>query len=241
LVQEGATASDEVILNELYALCPDQRANIDAEIKANLAIRTPLQKFLFIYSTNYVYKQVNRAITNKEYTRLMNICKLVWQAFTQNAVVNVSQLYRGIDFDSKGRYSEGLDGFWPGFTSTTKTLDVASDFGKHNTIMHIQLDPKNPYPHVDISKLSAYPKEQEILILPFFPLIVDKTSVDAQGRFHVYVKQNPKVQWEVGSKPPIPTLLISILPPPNPPRVQIDGRERSEICNCYKPPECLLI
>ena len=76
-------------------------------------------------------------------------------------------LYRGVN----KKFETTQSGFWSAFSSTSLNINVARGFaGSNGTIFEIRLSQTEPHPNASISNVSAYPSEEEVLILPFFPI-----------------------------------------------------------------------
>jgi hypothetical protein len=102
-------------------------------------------------------------------------------------------LYRGVAASklNLNDYKKGSKGFWPGFSSTSPTLQVAKNFaGPGGIIFEISLAQNSPHPNVILGKgWSNYPGEDEVLLLPYFSALV--ANVDkVQGYTFIHVKQN---------------------------------------------------
>jgi hypothetical protein len=89
-------------------------------------------------------------------------------------------LYRGIDSTGRERairdYHDGRRLHWSGFSSATPDLNVARNFaGPDGLILRIRLLKKGSQAR-DIRALSALQQENEVLLLPNFPTIVNEEA-----------------------------------------------------------------
>lgn len=102
-------------------------------------------------------------------------------------------LYRGVKANNlKKMYSIGTKGFWPAFSSTSRDKAEAISFLKGSTtLFEISLDEKDPFPHIDMKRegFTAYPEENEFLLLPFFSYEV--TDIVNEEKYTIIkMKQN---------------------------------------------------
>ncbi|CAF1326024.1 unnamed protein product [Didymodactylos carnosus] len=78
----------------------------------------------------------------------------------------------------------GLRVLWEGFSSTTKNKEIAL-FYDGNTLFQIRI-PSNPICQcVEISSLSEYPDEEEILLSPGTGIMIEKVEYDSKIKKHV--------------------------------------------------------
>ena len=99
-------------------------------------------------------------------------------------------VYRGMDLtaDMIDEYKDAI-GFkivWPAYTSTTKDRRVAETYGNALFIITIH---NFCQPRGDISSISQYPDEQEVLLNPQYRFKVKKVERDpTSGKYLVYMK-----------------------------------------------------
>jgi hypothetical protein len=87
-------------------------------------------------------------------------------------------LYRGVC----RKLDDKQNGFWSPFTSTTLNPEVAMMYaGPEGTIFEISLSKNDPHPHANISHVSKVPDEEEVILLPFFPLQEVSRRTDKSG------------------------------------------------------------
>ena len=154
-----------------------------------------LKAFCYLYSTDLIYSEFNKACASKSYTRIIKTIYTILEELKMQKARVFSKnipLYRGVKRslvntdDYKGRC-----GFWPSFTSTSQDESVAKHFaGQNGVIFVIKLNSDDVHPNVIIDKdWSAFPREKEVLLLPYFALTTT-SIVDQDGFTYIYVEQN---------------------------------------------------
>ncbi|CAF3073602.1 unnamed protein product [Rotaria socialis] len=78
---------------------------------------------------------------------------------------------------------------WLSFTSTSKVRQVSENFG--NTLFIIRLHEKSLQSQFDLSSVSYYPEEQEVLLPISYNFHVDKIEHDStSGKYLIYMTGN---------------------------------------------------
>jgi hypothetical protein len=83
-------------------------------------------------------------------------------------------------------YKQAINRFivWPAFTSTSKDRGVAENFG--NTLFIIRLLERQPQSVSDISSLSIYPNEQEVLLVDGYLFHVEWIEFNSKsGKYQI--------------------------------------------------------
>ena len=134
----------------------------------------------------WVYKLVNTALREEDMNKIDTLgpfCCFVRNYLyeSQKSVSEDTVVYRSMQLtnDDIKQYkkSEGEVKSWLAFSSTTRSREKAEDF-PGNTLFIIQFDNdlSQRYPGSDISRLSQYPQEEEVLLYPGADFRIDKVE-----------------------------------------------------------------
>lgn len=174
-------------------------AEIDKEIQGRNLEQQYKQKAFYepilVYSCNSVYKQLNGYLRLLEATKTAQTGSTKEFIFTSCLIQTLKKLanfvgvtHRGVrDFRfSTLKFKVGDVFNWKSFTSSSASLEVSMKFiGKCGSIFHI-----NCLSGRDISAFSFYPKEEEVLLLPFTYFIVDRMETQSDIE-EVWISEMP--------------------------------------------------
>jgi len=183
------------VLAEFLALNPSRSSEIKHVFNQNK--KDLLKSIVYTYSTDLVYRQLNGCYASNSYNRVMNITAasmIELQAKSNSLMLKEKTvLYRGIKIPKSNLadYQIGQSGFWSAFisTSTNEAVSRRPPFGG-NVQFVIHLSERIPHPHIVLpSDWSMFRRENEVLLLPYFPLII--TNIEDLGSYtKITVHQN---------------------------------------------------
>ena len=161
-----------------------------------------------LYSAaSFLYKLLNSTLRNHDESKIDTLgpfSYLLWQYLLFNKDKNVRLVYRGVNLTQEmiEEYKKTVDdecpGFrkkiiWPAFTSTTKDRQVAEIYG--NTLFIISLLDGN---RKDISSLSFFPDEQEVLLGNDYVFLVDNVEYDSiTKKYIIRIKEPDSNDYEI--------------------------------------------
>lgn len=147
-----------------------------------------------LYSAeSFLYKLVNISLRNNDLSKIDTLgpfCYLLYHRLRLDRVRGDQILYRGMNLTDEmlNEYKQtvGKEVTWPAFTSTSKNRQVAEIYSA-NTLFTIFL--KDTWrPQNDISQISYYPDEQEVLLSPFHKFTINKVELDqGSGKHCIYL------------------------------------------------------
>jgi len=189
--------SETDVLEEFIALNTAAKESISANFKKNLP--NILHSICYVYSTDDVYSQFNQACATRNYSSVIKTIVATLKELKRQTTkmfkphYGKETLYRGVSASkiNLNEYKKGTKGFWPGFSSTSPTVDVAKNFAQPGGVIFvINLSEKSPHPNVILGPgWSVYPGEDEVLLLPYFSAQIEKVE-KLQGYTYIHVKQN---------------------------------------------------
>ena len=147
-----------------------------------------------LYSAeSFLYKLVNTTLRNHDMTKIDTLgpfCSLLDSYLFRHMDKNGQTVYRGVSLSEEMieeyKQAVGKQIVWPAFTSTTKDRRVAEKFGNTLFVFNLKysLHRKN-----EISLISHYPLEQEVLLESQSVFTVDKIEYDRSKSKHIiYMK-----------------------------------------------------
>ncbi|CAG9313939.1 unnamed protein product [Blepharisma stoltei] len=166
------------VLNELksFAITDENKARVEEMF--GLYPNDLLRSFVHIYTSDLVFRRLNECYAANDYSRVMNItaaCLLELKSRPELMLQNQTVLYRGVNISEKDleKLTVGQRGFWPAFTSASTRGDVARrSYFQATVVFEIHLLASEPHPHIFAQPMSDYVSEQEVLLLPYFPLVI---------------------------------------------------------------------
>jgi hypothetical protein len=139
---------------------------------------------------SFLYKLINITLRNEDYSKLDTLgpyCWMLWCYINTNTKFTEFTVYRGCTLTdamiADYKNSIGTKIKWSSVTSTSRSRQLAEQFG--NTLFVIQILDKSYNPFRDISSLSYYPNEEEVLLKYGFPVKVDKVEYDKMNKKYV--------------------------------------------------------
>ncbi|CAF2093101.1 unnamed protein product, partial [Rotaria magnacalcarata] len=180
---KGILAEGKLLQEDFDAqsMAKDLRSCIDNEEIFACAAR--------LYSNeSFLYKLLNSTLRNNDITKLETLgpfCYLLNWHLVRNNCGEESLLFRGMDLtdDIIDEYRQAIGKIivWSAYTSTTKDPRVAEMFA-NNTIVIITAKRDNHLYRSDISSLSRFPDEQEVLMDSQYKFHVDKIERDSVNK-----------------------------------------------------------
>jgi hypothetical protein len=146
-----------------------------------------------LYSAeSFLYKLLNTTLRNKDMSKLDTLgpfCVLLWLHLRNNKDKQDQLLYRGVtltdEMIEEYKQAVGHKIIWNSFTSTSKDRRIAERFG--NTLFIILVKDVSKWLS-DISSLSNYPHEQEVLLQNHCVFTIDKIERDPEnGKYLIYM------------------------------------------------------
>ena len=183
----------------------DFDANPMAERLRSCTDMKELQKYtVTLYSAaSFLYGLLNSTLRNHDDSKIDTLgpfSYLLWQYLVLDKNNDVKLVYRGVNLTQEmiEEYKQAIsdEGFrftkkkviWPAFTSTTKDRQVAEIYG--NTLFIINLLDGN---RKDISSLSIFPDEQEVLLGNDSAFVVDNAEYKSITEKHTIRMREPDI------------------------------------------------
>ena len=144
-----------------------------------------------IYSAEcFLYKLVNKTLRESDFSKINTLgafCYLLWQhTYFSCDDTYAGTVYRGAQLNQTiiNVYQEavGTEIKWLAFSSTSKNPQQAEKFG--NTLFVIQL---KYYDYKDISSISNYPIEEEVLLPAGTNFTVDRVECHHDGKYLIFL------------------------------------------------------
>ncbi|CAF4876698.1 unnamed protein product [Rotaria sp. Silwood1] len=147
---------------------------------------------------SFLYRLVNATLRENDLSKLYNLGAFCWLLFhcdcssTFLSLGYAGKLYRGAQLDKDTiesyRQAIGLVKTWDAFSSTSKNRKKAETFGNTLFIISLAKSAKYRYSGMDISSLSLYPDEEEVLIRASRNFFVDNIEQDnVTGKYLIYL------------------------------------------------------
>jgi hypothetical protein len=151
---------------------------------------------------SFLFKLVNDTLRNQDLTKVETLGAYCWLlqsyiGWTATIPRHITTVYRGCTLrkDEVEEYQQAIGQTirWHAFTSTTKSREVAEAYSG-NTLFIITLDKtgRNEHHEHDISSVSQFPDEDEVLLVPDHNFIVenveDHLSSSSEERYFIYLK-----------------------------------------------------
>lgn len=139
------------------------------------------------------YKELNKSLgQNKIENFKYTLFAFLKSKYTITKPISQKFLYRVISlpsdntkwkFEARNQYFPKMDYYWPSFTSTTKSQKVCESWYQHKSLQSpdlisflIAIDNTNLLNKADISSLSYFKEEEEVLLFPYFHFRVISNS-----------------------------------------------------------------
>lgn len=136
---------------------------------------------------SFLYRLVNTALMNNDMSKIDTLgpfCYLLYFRLRLDRKREDQTLYRGATLSmtmiDEYKQAVGKTIIWLGFTSTSKDRRVAEMYA--GNALFIILAKDTWHPQNDISKLSYYPDEREVLLSPFYSCIIDKIEFESNSK-----------------------------------------------------------
>eukprot|EP01083_Nonionella_stella_P057505 150919_1 len=138
---------------------------------------------------SFVYAALNEALREDKPEILKLFAPYIYQLvhglnYEKNYYGTV---YRGINLPKHciDQYEQDVVFFWPGFTSSTQTKQVAQGWMGSNCVFEIIIPKRFSYSCANIDHLSAFPTEKEVLIQPYSCYRVLNNQYNKQLKKHI--------------------------------------------------------
>lgn len=154
---------------------------------------------IYIYTfESFLYRLVNRTLRENDHSKLDTLgafCQILFQTDCSPTTEKVGYseiLYRGTQLDKKMiesyKQSIGKIKTWDAFTSTSKNRKQAEAYGNVLFIINRDQSTRYRYSGMDISAISYYPLEEEVLIRAARNFRVEKVEEDlSKGKCFIYL------------------------------------------------------
>lgn len=186
--------------NNLFLNLTKEQSNLCLKFKeSDLSLKTISKTLLKFYTQETsLYKDLNFSLGKNNVSKfkyfLINILKgknefqtPILFDYVYRVIVldrsDKSKLTSQWKFEARNQYFPGLEYYWPSFTSTTKSTSERDSLlnwkglNEQDLILFvIKIDKSNTENKTDITDFSAYPKEEEVLLYPYFHFKVIKNS-----------------------------------------------------------------
>jgi hypothetical protein len=153
---------------------------------------------LYLYTREcFLYKLLNEALREEDLSKvdtLGSFCDLLWNTLSSEYLKSkycfTGVVYRGatLTTDEIEAYKHSIGQLpkeWLGFSSTSKKKDLAEIYG--NTLLIIQVPSQSQ--HLDISTISHFPVEQEVLLGASTSFQIENVIYDeTTKKHHIYLK-----------------------------------------------------
>ncbi|CAF2170080.1 unnamed protein product [Rotaria magnacalcarata] len=147
---------------------------------------------------SFLYRLVNVTLRENDLSKLENLGPFCWLLFhcdcssTFRTLGYADTLYRGADLDNTTiesyKQAIGLVKTWDAFSSTSKNRIKAESFGNTLFIINLAKSTSYRFSGMDISSLSAYPNEEEVLIRASRNFRVENVEQDnSTGKYLIYL------------------------------------------------------
>eukprot|EP00929_Paragymnodinium_shiwhaense_P056366 TRINITY_DN28212_c0_g1_i4.p1 TRINITY_DN28212_c0_g1~~TRINITY_DN28212_c0_g1_i4.p1 ORF type:complete len:434 (-),score=85.57 TRINITY_DN28212_c0_g1_i4:245-1546(-) len=192
-------SADEEVLAELKPLSHDESKQAEfvrewSSAKFNEG--SFAQKLTLTYTSEYVYRDINLALSNAEVMKVNRYLGSFYyesksDAFSAVAWNGKVELYRGIDarFVRERDYQVGESFYWPSFTSLTEDCQTARKFAGEDGyifVVHGCNSAETGHPTIDLNTNADWgyygSGEQEVLLLPYAPFEVVQLDLTARPR-----------------------------------------------------------
>lgn len=147
-----------------------------------------------LYTNDDFYKIINAAWRSEYQDHIRHYSAFLLSAFDQQPFPDETILYRGATITDYDTYHKGFKFRWPFIISSTKKKSIGQKYGNTLFVIHI-VGQRNIR---DISSLSLFPDEEEVLLHPYeiFEVIENKKNV-----IHIKISDDlfhgiPGVEWD---------------------------------------------
>lgn len=190
IIQEGILIDNEIeakwIGQQIRSVIGKSQSDIDKCII-----------LLYTYET-FLYRLINSTLRENDQTKLENLgpfCQLLFRCDCSPTIDKVGydqELYRGAQLDEKTiqsyQQSIGLIKTWDAFSSTSKNRLKAESYGNVLFIINRNKSTRYRFSGMDISLISNYPEEEEVLIRAARNFIVEKVEQNQiNGKYIIYL------------------------------------------------------
>ena len=151
-----------------------------------------------LYSAeSFLYKLLNSTLRNRDDSKVDTLgpfCFLLWRHVRSNRADDKDQVvYRGMQLTDEMldeyKATIGRIIFWRAFSSTTKNRKVAEQFGNTLFIIAVKYNEMHMSELSDISSLSLYPQEEEVLLNPNSDFQIIKIEYDSiSKKYLIYLE-----------------------------------------------------
>jgi hypothetical protein len=183
-------------LNELYEGATQKFEQQFYEFNRGAALA------IVLWTTNILYRKLNEDLGKSDY--------LKWQIYLKYLIIGLKDMnfyrgkvYRGFkNYRDTTLYKKGEYVYWPRLSSLSKSKEVATNFSNSNgSLFEVQVLSAK-----DISNMSIFPNESEVLLLPHCGFLVEDVVEESGNPLFVQLKEipvprGPKVVYWVDDNP----------------------------------------
>ncbi|CAD8155857.1 unnamed protein product [Paramecium octaurelia] len=195
----------QFISQDIFKICQvDMQKKEEEKKKENQGKFSILEKFIYYYSRNEIYQELNKNFAESNFEKLEQIMCVLFQGYSQLQLKQLpeNKLYRGISFqeleiynnimqDLQQSYKKKQSIFWNTLASTSTKEEVAKRFctKPYKILFEITLNQQNPHPYFQLKDYnSEFPNEGEVILFPQFEFkVVDIYSKN--GYQYVKIEQ----------------------------------------------------
>jgi hypothetical protein len=152
----------------------------------------------FYTAESFLYRLVNMTLREDDRSKVQTLGPFVYflSTFIHSGYSQLDQIgmkfegtvYRGAQLDEKmvNEYKSaiGEERKWLGYSSTSKNRRLAETFG--NTLFIIKIIKVRQNTNWDVSSLSVYPNEEEVLLTAGVSFVIDKVECN-DGKYLIYL------------------------------------------------------
>lgn len=162
-------------------------ANINELMKSlNISIHEEDLASIVLWTTNLIYKNINKnLIESSDLSKWQHFLKCLCSGL-KHFPYHRGKVYRGVkNFQDTDLYKKGEYINWKNISALSKSPDIAKKFSNSKgTIFEVEIMSSR-----DISKVSQYTSEEEIVLLPFACFEVIDVKVEADKPLYVILKE----------------------------------------------------
>ncbi|CAF1001047.1 unnamed protein product [Rotaria sordida] len=144
---------------------------------------------------SFLYKLLNKTLREDDISKVDTLGPFAYLLYESSSNLK-KHLYQGVVYRGAKLESDMIDDYkkalndgcrsWSGFTSTSRNRRKAEKFG--NILFIIDILRSNTA--IDVSSLSEYPSEQEVLIGAGWNFSINNIEFDHNGKQIIYIKQD---------------------------------------------------
>ena len=183
------------ILQEAAFLCENNQKEANKMVQElrtyKTKSRSETSKFcVHLYTReSFLYRALNQALRDGDHSKLGTLGPLCFlmRSYTHGNNGFVGTVYRGVDLQpemiASYKQAKGLSRTWPSFVSTSKSRELAEVYGNTLFIITIvNIKYCSPVHAYDVSDISQFPNEEEVLLPAGITFRVIKVEENSDGK-----------------------------------------------------------